>query len=79
MITQKEYSWNEQHYTRLLGHKVVAVGFMEELNELWPYMTFESPKGERVDVHIHSDPEGNHPGFLFYGYMELPEVNNEQS
>jgi len=55
MITHREYEWNEKHYTRLLNHKVVAVGFFENFGELWPYITFESPTGERVDAYIQSD------------------------
>ena len=77
MITHREYEWNEKHYTRLLNHKVVAVGFFENFGELWPYITFESPTGERVDAYIQSDPEGNHPGFLFYGYLDIPEETDD--
>jgi hypothetical protein len=69
MSFEKEYVWKEQHYQKLIGYKIQAVGFREELNELWTYLTLESPTGDLIDAYLYSDEEGNHPGFLYLNYL----------
>jgi len=64
---QKTYVENE--LKQLLGGKIVAYGAIVEddlgFPEVWPVLHILLPNGEKLEVSVSRDEEGNGPGHLF--------------
>ena len=62
---KKQVQWNELYYGFLNGATVNGVSSVsDEYGDIWTKITFEKD-GERFEVEISADEEGNGPGFLF--------------
>jgi len=68
--TKKDYDWKLKYYSQLKGCKIINVEIFEDdlfsgTDKNWPVLIVESPDGERFELQLSRDEEGNGPGFMF--------------
>lgn len=68
-ITQRDKQWKLKYYSFLKGARVVNVEIFEDdlftgPDRNWPVIIIEKD-GERFELQLSRDEEGNGPGFMF--------------
>ncbi len=80
-MKRPEPSWHDKYYRRLEGAKILAfhrgsgdsdTGASQDAG--FPRFTVRLTSGEKFDIEISGDEEGNHGGFIF----GLPVVEDAQ-
>lgn len=63
--TEQVKKWNDLYYGFLVGAKIVGVeNNIDDYDDVWTKLVVEKD-GQKFEVEISRDEEGNGPGFLF--------------
>lgn len=63
--TEQQKNWNDLYYGFLAGAKIVSVeNNIDDYDDVWTKLVVEKD-GQKFEVEISCDEEGNRPGFLF--------------
>ena len=65
MKHENEIKFCNEHYGQLIGYKVIAAFASLDGDEVWPTIALENDDGDRIEMVLSRDPEGNGGGFAF--------------